>query len=215
MREFILYHKTHMDGGKQMYEVPFLIAAGAIIGWFTNVLAIKMLFRPIKTFRIPLLNITIQGLIPKRRHDIAKSIGDVVEKELISINEIFDRLVTEENKQEVISVIREKLIKVVDYKIPAIIPYSIKSRIIDYFDEQINKDAMSILNSSIEGIISNTAYKIKIGEMVEEKIDDLELENMEKLILSLASRELKHIELLGGLLGGIIGLFQAVIMRII
>ncbi|MGI6586758.1 MAG: DUF445 family protein [Gracilibacteraceae bacterium] len=198
-----------------MYEVPFLIAAGAIIGWFTNVLAIKMLFRPIKTFRIPLLNITIQGLIPKRRHDIAKSIGDVVEKELISINEIFDRLVTEENKQEVISVIREKLIKVVDYKIPAIIPYSIKSRIIDYFDEQINKDAMSILNSSIEGIISNTAYKIKIGEMVEEKIDDLELENMEKLILSLASRELKHIELLGGLLGGIIGLFQAVIMRII
>lgn len=198
-----------------MYEIPFLITAGAIIGWFTNVLAIKMLFKPIKPFRIPLLNITIHGLIPKRRHDIAKSIGNVVEKELISINEIFDRLVTEENKQEVISVIKEKLLKVVDYKIPAIIPYSIKSKIIDYFDEQINKDAMSILNSSVEGIINNTAYKIKIGEMVEEKIDDLELENMEKLILSLASRELKYIELLGGLLGGIIGLLQAIIIRII
>lgn len=196
-----------------MYEALFLIVVGAIIGWLTNVLAIKMLFRPIRPFRIPLLNITVQGLIPKRRNDIAKSIGNVVEKELVSINEIFDRLVTEENKQEVIAIIKEKLLKVIDYKIPAIIPYSIKSRIIDYFDEQINKDAMAILNSSVDGIISSTAYKVKIGEMVEEKIDELELENMERLILSLTSRELKYIELLGGVLGGIIGLIQAVIIR--
>jgi uncharacterized membrane protein YheB (UPF0754 family) len=51
--------------------------------------------------------------------------------------------------------------------------------------------------------------------MVEQKIDDLELENMEQLILSLASRELKYIELVGGLLGGIIGLIQALIIRIL
>ena len=41
------------------------------------------------------------------------------------------------------------------------------------------------------------------------------MENMERLILSLTSRELKYIELLGGVLGGIIGLFQAVIVRMI
>ena len=63
-----------------------------------------------------MLNITIQGLIPKRRNDIAKSIGNVVEKEPCFNNEIFDRLVTEENKQEVIAIIKEKLLKVIDYK---------------------------------------------------------------------------------------------------
>lgn len=198
-----------------MYEALFLIVVGAIIGWLTNVLAIKMLFRPIRPFKIPLLNITIQGLIPKRRHDISKSIGEVVEKELISINDIFDKLITEENKQEVICIIKEKLLKVIDYKIPSIIPFSIKSKIIGYFDEQINKDAMSILDSSIDGILNNTVHKVKIGEMVEEKIDELELLNMERLILGLTSRELKYIELLGGLLGGIIGLFQGIIIRII
>jgi uncharacterized membrane protein YheB (UPF0754 family) len=198
-----------------MYEALFLIIIGAFIGWLTNVLAIKMLFRPIRPLRIPVLNLTIQGLIPKRRHDIAKSIGEVVEKELISIHEIFDRLVTEENKQEVICIIKDKLLKVIDYKIPAIIPYSIKSKIIDYFEEQINKDAMAILDSSVDGIISNTVYKIKIGEMVEEKIDELELENMERLILSLTSRELKYIELLGGLLGGVVGFIQSIVIRII
>jgi uncharacterized membrane protein YheB (UPF0754 family) len=198
-----------------MYEAIFLIVVGAIIGWLTNVLAIKMLFRPIRPFRIPLLNITIQGLIPKRRHDISKSIGEVVEKELISIHEIFDKLVTEENKQEVICIIKEKLLKVIDYKIPSIIPYTIKSKIIDYFDEQINHDAMAILDSSIDGIIDKTVHKINIGEMVEEKINELEVENMEGLILGITSKELKYIELLGGFLGGIIGLFQAIIIRII
>ncbi len=197
-----------------MYEAIFLVAVGAIIGWLTNVLAIKMLFRPIRPIVIPVLNITLQGLIPKRRHDISKSIGEVVEKELISINEIFDRMVTEENKLEVITIIKEKLLKVIDYKIPAIIPYSIKSKIIDYFEEQINKDAMSILDSSIDGIINTTVHKINIGEMVESKINELELENMEKLIMGLTSRELKYIELLGGLLGGLIGLIQAVVIRI-
>lgn len=196
-----------------MYEALFLTVVGAVIGWITNVLAIKMLFRPIRPLKIPLLNITIQGLIPKRRHDIAVSIGNVVEKELVSINEIFDRLVTEENKKEVISIIKEKLLRVIDYKIPAIIPYSIKNKIIEYFEDQINKDAMSILDSSIDGIIGNTVYKIKIGEMVEEKIEELELLNMEKIILNLVSKELKYIELIGGLLGGIIGLTQSIVIR--
>lgn len=198
-----------------MYEAIFLIAVGAVIGWLTNVLAIKMLFRPIRPFRIPLLNITIQGLIPKRRYEISKSIGEVVEKELVSIHEIIDRLVTAENKQEVIEVIKEKLLKVIDYKIPSIIPYSIKSKIIEYFEEQINRDAMAILDSSIDGIVNTTVHKINIGQMVEAKIDELELENMENLIMSITSKELKYIELLGGVLGGIIGLIQSYVVRII
>lgn len=204
-----------IGGITEMYEAIFLVVVGALIGWLTNVLAIKMLFRPIRPVVIPILNIKLQGLIPKRRHDISRSIGETVEKELVSINEIFDRMVTEENKLEVISIIKEKLLKVIDYKIPAIIPYSIKSKIIDYFEEQINNDAMSILDSSIDGIINKAVHKIDIGEMVENKIDELELEHMERLILNLASRELKYIEFLGGVLGGIIGLVQAIIIRII
>ncbi len=198
-----------------MYDVLFLIIVGAIIGWITNVLAIKMLFRPVRPWKIPLLNISLQGLIPKRRHDIAASIGEIVEKELVSMHEIFDRLVTEDNKKEVIIVIREKLLEAIDCKIPAIIPHSVKNRIIDYFGEQIDKDAMTILESSIDGIANNAVYKIKIGEIVKQKIEELEFENMEKIIIGLAHRELKHIELLGGLLGGIIGLLQGIIIRII
>lgn len=198
-----------------MYDTLFLVIVGALIGWITNVLAIKMLFRPIRAVRIPLLNITIQGLIPKRRNEISRSIGEVVEKELVSMEDILEKLVTEENKNEAIEVIKEKLLKVIDYKIPSIIPYSIKTRIIDYFEEQINKDAGAILDSSIEGIVSKSMHKINIGQMVETKIDEFELDKMEKIILSVASKELKYIEFLGGVLGGMVGLMQSIIIRII
>jgi uncharacterized membrane protein YheB (UPF0754 family) len=198
-----------------MYEILFLVVVGALIGWITNMLAIKMLFRPIKAIKIPGLNITIQGLIPKRRNEIAKSIGEVVEGELVSLDEILGKLVTEENKNRAIEIIREKLLKVVDYKIPSIIPYSIKSKIIDYFDEQINKDARAILDSTVESVVAESVHNIRVGEMVESKINEFELEKIEEIILSVTSRELRYIELLGGLLGGIIGLIQGIVIRII
>lgn len=197
-----------------MYEILFLVVVGALIGWFTNKLAIKMLFRPIKAVMIPCLNITIQGLIPKRRNEIAKSIGEVVEGELVSLDDILEKLVTEENKERALEIIREKLLKVVDYKIPSIIPYSIKSKIIDYFDEQINKDARAILDSTVESVVAESMQNIRVGQMVESKINEFELEKIEKIILSVTSRELKYIELLGGLLGGIIGLIQGIVIRI-
>jgi len=48
--------------------IPFI---GAIIGLITNWIAVKMLFHPRKKI------FGIQGVIPKRKKDIAKRIGDV------------------------------------------------------------------------------------------------------------------------------------------
>ena len=76
-----------------------LALIGALIGWITNILAIKLLFKPLVPFNI--LGIKIQGLIPKRRAEIAKNIGDIVENELLSMNDIIDNVLTEKNIEEV------------------------------------------------------------------------------------------------------------------
>ena len=44
--------------------ILILTIVGGLIGWITNILAIKLLFRPIKPVKIPILNIEILGLIP-------------------------------------------------------------------------------------------------------------------------------------------------------
>ncbi len=50
--------------------ILILTIVGGLIGWITNILAIKLLFRPIKPVKIPILNIEILGLIPKRKNEI-------------------------------------------------------------------------------------------------------------------------------------------------
>ena len=75
-----------------------LALIGGIIGWITNILAIKLIFRPINPIKIPILNIEILGLIPKRKKEIAENIGQVVANELISIDDIINDAFTEEDK---------------------------------------------------------------------------------------------------------------------
>ena len=70
-----------------MIELLIMTVVGALIGWFTNYLAVKMLFRPIRPRRVPLIKIELQGLIPRRREEIAVTIGATVEKELISVKD--------------------------------------------------------------------------------------------------------------------------------
>ena len=65
------------------FIIPVLV--GAIIGYITNWLAIKMLFRPYEEKRILGVRIPFTpGLIPKERGRIAKKVGEVVGEYLLS-----------------------------------------------------------------------------------------------------------------------------------
>ncbi|MCA8968012.1 MAG: DUF445 family protein, partial [Planctomycetes bacterium] len=59
---------------------------GGLIGYLTNWLAVKMIFRPIKPVKI--LGIRIQGLIGRRQSELAASIGSVVGDHLVSHEDI-------------------------------------------------------------------------------------------------------------------------------
>jgi len=60
-------------------------AVGAIIGFVTNVVAIRMLFRPLKEIRFLGVRLPFTpGILPKQRHKLAQSIGAMVERELLT-----------------------------------------------------------------------------------------------------------------------------------
>ena len=54
--------------------------------------------------------------------------------------------------------------------------------------------------------------RINIQEMVENKINELDLYQLEELIIKVAKKELKHIEILGLVLGFLIGIIQGIII---
>ena len=66
---------------------------GAVIGYITNAIAIKMLFRPLKEIRLFGIKLPFTpGVLPRERYKLANSIGRVVEKELLTPDAIRKRL---------------------------------------------------------------------------------------------------------------------------
>ena len=94
-------------------------------------------------------------------------------------------------------------------------PHSIKNLIIVYIEENISKEIEPTLNEIIEDLIIKTTNTIKIGDIVEEKINKFDLIKLENLIINITKRELKQIEYLGGVIGFFIGIFQSIIVLVL
>ena len=79
-----------------MRSVLFWIAPpliGAFIGYVTNLIAIKMLFRPLKEVRVLGIRLPFTpGILPRERLKLAESIGRMVETELLTPSVIRERL---------------------------------------------------------------------------------------------------------------------------
>ena len=197
-----------------MLQFFLTVSVGALIGWFTNYLAIKLLFRPYK--EINLLFFKMQGLIPKRKNEIIGNIAEVVEKELISISDITEKIQDAEIDEDVIDglldkIIGEKLQKSILEKNPLlkmIVNESMIEKIKSYFKKTILENKEEIV---IE-IMRIAEEKINIREIMTEKMHNFSLEEMERIILTVSKNELKHIEIIGGILGGIIAVFQFLMM---
>ncbi len=74
-----------------MTVLPWLLppAIGAAIGFVTNDIAIRMLFRPLREYRLLGVRIPFTpGIIPRRRHELAQAIGRMVSQELVTAETI-------------------------------------------------------------------------------------------------------------------------------
>jgi len=70
---------------------------GAFIGYATNLVAIKMLFRPLKEVTIFGIKLPFTpGILPKQRGKLAQNIGDMIERELLTAEVLRARLAKQE-----------------------------------------------------------------------------------------------------------------------
>jgi uncharacterized membrane protein YheB (UPF0754 family) len=86
---------------------------GAIIGYITNWLAIKMLFRPHKEIRLGKFKVPFTpGLIPKEKSRIAKSVGETIGMHLLTKETIIKSLCSEDMNQQLDSWVQSKVVAI-------------------------------------------------------------------------------------------------------
>ncbi|WP_238446293.1 DUF445 domain-containing protein [Desulforamulus ruminis] len=185
----------------------------AFIGWITNLIAVKAIFKPYEPLRIPGLPWGIQGVVPKRRAELAKSIGEIVEQELVKVDDLLQQMKSPEILDRITHSANESIRCMIIERIPSWVPNTVRGVILemmgDMLDKQMPQVVRQIMEESGGGALGE---KIKLAQLVEERLNAYDIKQIEALILKVASRELKHIELLGGVLGFIIGLVQVAIV---
>ncbi len=103
-----------------MYQLIAIPIISAFIGYITNVVAIKLLFWPREPVNCWLFQ--LYGLLPKRRVDIASSIGGIVEEQLLSLNDIFEKIDTPEVRETLVNRIMEIIRTRVSSAVPCFFP---------------------------------------------------------------------------------------------
>lgn len=144
---------------------------GTVIGYGTNYVAVKMLFRPKNEVKI--LGHTLPftpGAIPKGKPRLAKAIGDVVGNTLITKDDIKSKLLSEHTQAAVIGKISDILNGGIKSEVMAIGKLddegyaAVKAKISDTVTEQI---LVSINDIGVGDIISN-----ECGNVIKEKIQN-------------------------------------------
>ena len=242
-----------------IYLISSLV--GGIIGYITNFIAIKMLFRPYKAKKIANITIIPQGVIPKEKKHLAKNVANVVENHLLDKDELHKLINSDKFKNEIKNLISQKID---NFNIPNIDEYiknnpeKVASQISSFVMDMIQKNfpfAMALLNEEainkmvlnnidtlankvsnivdIDKLIDKETIKknlqteaieflekesyqiienLKIGQIVENKVNNFDEKKLEDMLFSLMDKHFKFINIAGAVLGAIIGLIQAFIL---
>lgn len=197
-------------------ELKFILPPliGAAIGWFTNFVAIKLLFRPHTP--VSFMGFSVQGLIPKRRSQIARGMADTIESELLSSKDFAAILDSIDWKGEVERVIEELVEHRLSSKRISKVP--IIGFVTDNLRTQIKylitKEVLVQIEKKKAGFKDTLQKSIDVRTVITERIDNLDLVKFEGLLQKFISKELRHLEWLGGLMGFIIGIVQSIIFII-
>ncbi len=192
-----------------MLQYWFLPVVGAFIGWLTNILAIKSLFRPTKPIKI--LFWTFQGLLPRYKDDLAEKVGQTLEENILVFDEMAEHWQSIGLENEVEKIIAD-YIKEKTKKWLIFVPDNFHDRLINGFKRLVRDDLELGLQRIRDSLTKKLLDGSKLGELVTEKIKSLDIREIEELVLQVVARELRHVELLGGVLGFIIGLGQLLIV---
>lgn len=190
-----------------------VVTIGALIGWITNKVAIKMLFRPVNPVKV--LFFTFQGVFPKRKDEMAISLADTIEQELLSKDVILDKIMNEENLEKMKKTVMDTLVIKIAENIPAMAKMFLGDNVEGMIRGYLDKEGDRIFDEVIDSMKDKAFDNLNIRDIVKERIDALDFVEFEKIIFGLMNRELKHVERIGLVLGALIGVLQFLVTTLL
>lgn len=133
---------------------------GGVIGYFTNYIAVKMLFRPLKPIRIGKYTLPFTpGIIPKRKPELAHALGQAVGNALLSKDELAKVLTSDRMRRT----ITDGIVKGVN---DTLIERTIEEIGLSVFGQDSYEDKKDLLIEGVTGKITTGFLSMNVGNII-------------------------------------------------
>ena len=193
--------------------IPFI---SAFIGWVTNWIAIKMLFHPREPKKI--LGITFHGIFPKRQKQFAEKLGKLVSDEFLSFSDIEQKISDPQNLKKIMPMIETHIDDFLRNRLSSEMP------VISMFigDKTINKLKTAFMNEIeilfpqvMKQFAGNLKTELDLEHIVIQKVAEFSSDKLEEILYQIMSKEFRFVEIIGAVIGFIIGVIQVVLTEFI
>lgn len=184
----------------------------AFIGWFTNWIAIKMLFHPREPKKI--LGITFQGIFPKRQQQFALKLARLVSSELLSFDEIEQKISNPDNVQKLLPILEKHIDVFLREKLTTQIPMLgmlIGDKTIGQVKDVFLKELEELFPTLMQQYMTTLKSDLDLEKIVLDKVSGFSSDKLEDILNQIMSSEFRFVEIIGAVLGFVIGLIQVLI----
>ncbi|GAB6112994.1 DUF445 domain-containing protein [Desulfomicrobium salsuginis] len=184
----------------------------AFIGWITNFIAIKMLFHPRRPVQIG--SLTVQGIFPKRQKALAMNLAAVIEGELLSHDDIRQAMQRPEFSARLKERILDGFSEFLSTRLGSLNPMIamfLDGPMMEKVKGLLDKELDRIVPGLLETATGELENSLDFRRIIQDKIENLSMERLEALLMSIMAREFRFIEVVGAVLGAIIGLIQGLL----
>lgn len=158
--------------------IPFI---GGFSGWLIITTALKLMFRPDKPVKIPWGNTYLQGLIPRKKAELAAGIREMIQTQLLHAvtkdsglaPDIFSKLT---------DTVAQGIKNRTEQKIPGFLPGAVRERISGAVEDIVRKEAPAFIEAVLDKIRDQGDQEQDFCRMLEDKIQAVDLYKIEESV---------------------------------
>ncbi len=184
----------------------------AFIGWVTNWIAIKMLFHPREPRKF--LGITFHGIFPKRQQQFAEKLGKIVSDEFLSFGDIEQKISSPENLKKIMPSIEAHIDEFLRVRLSEempVISMFIGDKTIHKMKTAFMRELETLFPKVMKQFAGNLKTELDLEHIVIQKVSAFSSDKLEEILYQIMSKEFRFVEIIGAVIGFIIGLMQVLL----
>jgi uncharacterized membrane protein YheB (UPF0754 family) len=197
------------------YFFPFwwiLPLFGVLVGYFTNFLALKLIFRPLNPIKIGKL--VIQGLFIRRQVEVSTEYSNIVASKILTIENIFEYIIRGPGSEKLQKIVQKQIGQTINDTaglIKSIVEISTGSELFIHIRNIACFRFMQELPMNIRTVFGYAENALNLKQILRDKMIGLTPVEFESFLRPVFQEDETTLIIIGALLGGLAGMLQYLI----